>query len=123
MTIAFDIDDTITRHPGFFSFLTGALIDAGHRVIIITFRDDRESAMESLEEMGVRYTELVTSSREEHEEFGLFEWKGEVCRRHGVEVFFEDDAAVLQYVDPSIVSLMVVDHEQHDLSRTRRELW
>ena len=43
MVVAFDIDDTISRHPQFFAFLTQALIAAGHKVLIITFRSDRQS--------------------------------------------------------------------------------
>ena len=32
ITIALDIDETITAHPGFFAFISQALVQAGHRV-------------------------------------------------------------------------------------------
>lgn len=48
MIIAFDIDDTITRHPPFFAVLSRALVEAGHQVLIITFRDDPTVTAEDL---------------------------------------------------------------------------
>jgi hypothetical protein len=108
MVIGIDIDDTITRHPGFFAFLTEALIAAGHRVVIITFREDRERTAAALEAWGVQWTELVTSDLSSQLEHGVDEWKGVMCREHGVEVLFEDDPDVLMHVDPAITRCMVL---------------
>lgn len=108
MVIGIDIDDTITRHPGFFAFMTEALVAAGHEVVIITFRENAELTAADLAKWGVRYTKLVTSSLESHLEHGVYEWKGMVCREHGIEVFFEDDPHVLRHVDPSITRCMVL---------------
>ncbi len=102
MVIGIDIDDTITRHPRFFAFLSQALVAAGHRVAIITFREDPVATSATLEAWGVRWTELVTSDLGSQLEHGVDEWKGAMCREHGVEVLFEDDPEVLRHVDPAI---------------------
>jgi len=41
-------------------------------------------------------------------------WKAAVCREHGVEVFFEDDAAVLAHVDEATVCLQPFSAEGDD---------
>ena len=110
MVIGLDIDDTITRHPAFFAFLSQALIDAGHKVVIITFRGERESTEADLREWGIAYSELFLGTYEAVREVGVDEWKSTVCQRHGVEVFFEDDADVLRHVDPGVACFMAVDH-------------
>ena len=116
MIVAFDIDDTITRHPEFFSFMSHRLIEGGHTVIIITFREDRQETSELLSELDVVFTRLITSNLDVQLEHGVFEWKAMVCREHGVELFFEDDASVLQHVDDATLCLMPIDKDAHDLS-------
>ena len=59
MRIAFDIDDTITRCPEFFAIISKALIASGHRVYVLTYREDREFAEQDLAERGVVFDELV----------------------------------------------------------------
>ena len=39
MRIALDIDGTIDEHPAFFAFLSAALHDSGHTVLVLTYRD------------------------------------------------------------------------------------
>ena len=109
MIIAFDIDDTITRHPPFFALLTRALADTGHRVLIITFRDDRAVTQADLRAWGVTYDELVCWSAAENDLAEADVWKATVCRRHGVDIFFEDDPDVLAHVDPATVCFMPVE--------------
>lgn len=105
MTIAFDIDDTITRHPAFFALLSNALAQAGHRVLIITFRDEhsREVTEADLREWGIAYEQLICWSMESCDLADIDAWKATVCRAHGVDVFFEDDPDVLAHVDPATV--------------------
>ena len=116
MVIGLDIDDTITRHPEFFALMSQALVAAGHEVVIITFRDDREATQEDLESWGVAYTKLVTSSLEAHLEHGVDEWKGVVCSEHGVEVFFDDDPDVIRYVDSSVTTFLSVDPDRRNMN-------
>ncbi|MEC9374419.1 MAG: HAD family hydrolase [Planctomycetota bacterium] len=113
MVIGFDIDDTITRHPAFFAFLSRALRGAGHRVVVITYREDRARAAADLEGWGFVWDELVCSTVDLCLSCGVHEWKAVVCREKGVEVFFEDEPAVLRHVDDSVVCLMPVDRNYH----------
>ena len=116
MIVGIDIDDTITAHPEFFSFLSHALIDGGHQVIIITFREDQSRTAKLLDELNIAYSRLITASLEAHMEHGVDEWKGWVCKQHNVEILFEDSAEVLRYIDPATMSFMAVDHKRHDLN-------
>jgi len=105
MVVAFDIDDTISRHPQFFAFLTQALKAAGHQVLIITFREDRLAAESDLRDWGIAWTTLITSTLEACLATGVDEWKSSECRKAGVDVFFEDDPNVLKHIDPGTVCL------------------
>ena len=107
MVIAFDIDDTITRHPSFFSLISQALVQAGHRVLIITFRDEssRSDTESDLANWGIAYEDLICWSMAACDLAEVDAWKGKVCREHGVDLFFEDDAAVLAHVDEATVCL------------------
>ena len=116
MRIALDIDDTITRHTEFFGFLSRALVAGGHEVIIITFREDRNSATADLDAWGIGYTKLITSDLPDQLEHGVDEWKGRVCREHRVEILFDDAPEVLRHVESPTLCLMAIDHERHDLS-------
>lgn len=116
MVVGLDIDGTITRHPKFFAFLSQSLMQAGHEVVVITFRQDRQSAMSDLSTWGIAYSRLETWSLE-HTAADMLQWKANVCRQMGVELLFDDDPQVLSRVDPEVVSLMVVDHKEHDLER------
>tara|TARA_B110000037_G_C16857105_1_gene398382 strand:+ start:85 stop:462 length:378 start_codon:yes stop_codon:yes gene_type:complete len=115
MRIALDIDDTITRCPEFFSFISKALIDAGHKVIIITFRYDRLETKRFLVELGIQYTTLVTSNLHTDYYDDVNTWKGEVCSRYKVDIFFEDMPAVLQHVDPSTLCFMPIEKNRTDM--------
>ena len=123
MVIGFDIDDTITRHPQFFAVISKALVAAGHRVIIITFREDRDSAEAELRKWGIAYDGLMTSSLDTALEHGVDEWKAEACRQHGVEVFFEDDPAVLSHLDDSVVAMMPIREDRKNLPDGIRCRW
>ena len=109
MVVGIDIDDTITRCPEFFAFLTRALVGAGHEVVIITFREDRAEAEAVLKGWGIVYDKLVMSSLDACFEYGVYEWKGAMCREYGVDVLFEDDPEVLKHVGDETVCMMPVD--------------
>ena len=108
MVIGLDIDDTITRHPEFFSFLSRSLIQAGHKVIIITFRENRVTTEEYLKQCNIHYSELVTSSLDSCFEYGINEWKSAMCRKHNVDILFDDDPKSIQHVDETTLCLMPV---------------
>ena len=117
LVVALDIDETITRHPSFFAFLSHALTAAGHRVLVITFRIDRAAAEADLRSWGIAYDDLFTPSVDPDSDDGTDEWKGRLCEEHRVDVLFDDSPEVLRFVGPGVLSLMVVDQARYDLSR------
>lgn len=115
MTIGFDIDGTITRCPPFFSLISHALIAAGHRVLIITFREDRNSAANDLRDWNVVYSELITWSYTRYAGQDMYAWKARVCARGDVDILFDDDPQVLSALPDDVLGMMVADRDEHDL--------
>ncbi|MBN1846055.1 MAG: hypothetical protein JW810_10260 [Sedimentisphaerales bacterium] len=114
MIVALDIDDTITRCPEFFSLLAHALIRANHEVIIITFREDRDATRSDLARWNIPYSKLITSSLETCLEHGVDEWKAAMCRKHGVEIYFEDDPQVIAHVEEPTICMMPFNKKLYD---------
>ena len=106
MIVGFDIDDTITQYLEFFSLVSNALTNAGHRVVIITFRENRQTTESDLDQWNIAYSELITSTLDTCFEYGINEWKAEMCRQHDVDIFFDDDPRVLKHVDMSTICIM-----------------
>lgn len=116
MVVALDIDETIARHPPFFAGVARAMLAAGHSVLIITLRQDRQSAENDLRSWGVPYSLLVVADTRSLMEHGDA-WKAKVCRQYRVEVLFEDSPSIIRHVDRETVCLMAVDPDRHDLGR------
>lgn len=115
MRIAFDIDGTITCCPEFFSVVSKALIAAGHKVYVISYREDREFAEQDLAEYGVVFDELVLPSEQEWQRSGgenwrqeIGQWKAEACRRLGIDLLFDDMPEVVNAVGEKTVAFMAV---------------
>ena len=117
MIVGLDVDQTITRHPEFFALLSRALVEASHQVVIITFRDDRESTEQQLNEWDICWTTLVTLPKLQDLTENPDAWKAGVCRQLGVDILFDDDPAVLAHVDAQVVCLMPVDPHRSKLPR------
>lgn len=116
MNFRIDIDDTITRCPAFFAFTSKALRSAGHKVYILSYREDRGFAEEDLAEYGIEYDELVLPADEDIRGVPWQEWKGaaarwkaETCRQHGIDIFFEDMPEVVNALDSTVTVFMPVD--------------
>ena len=84
------------------------LINDGHEVVIITFREDRQKTEADLKKWNVAYNKLITSSLDSSLEYGVNEWKAEMCRQEGVDIFFDDDPRVIKCVDPSTFCIMPI---------------
>ncbi len=108
MRIGLDIADTMTRHWPFFAFLAGALLDAGHEVVVLTFRMDRAGAEADLVDHGVRYSKLVTATEPELDRAGWERWKGVVCLELGIELLIDDDPEVQNHLPAGVLGLMPV---------------
>lgn len=59
MIIGLDLDGTITRCPQFFAVISKALVAAGHKVYIVTWREDKEFTLEDLAEHGITFNQLI----------------------------------------------------------------
>jgi len=97
MKVALDIDGTISEHPEFFAMLSAALRAAGHRVLVITFRDParNEATRGHLADWGIVYDELVIAPS--------LRSKGELCAQHEVDLFFDDQDECITEVPESVV--------------------
>ncbi len=105
MIVGIDIDGTITRCPEFFALLSKTLKAEEHTVLIITFRDDPVEIIQAeLMQLGIAYTELITKVNIEANEFVT--WKAEMCKRRGVDIFFEDMPDVAAAVEPPTVVML-----------------
>jgi hypothetical protein len=116
MQIALDIDDTITRCPEFFAFLSKAMLAAGHKVYIISYREDREFSEEDLAGHGIVFDELILPTEQEMQRRNAenwrqeaSRWKAEVCRRFGIDVLFDDMPEVVNALGKDTVAFMTVD--------------
>jgi len=114
VVIALDIDDTITRHPTFFALLAQAVRGSGGRVVIITFRDNREWTIAQLKEWGVDFDVLHTVPVGEIVDPD--HWKAEICSQEQVDVFFEDDPFVLKNLSSETIGILVTKPGCHDLA-------
>jgi len=109
MRVALDIDDTITRHPEFFALVSKALIDAGHAVYVISYREGQDEVEGDLREMGIAFTEVILPAAGELVEQGFYEWKANVCKRLEIGIFFEDMPEVVNELDQSTLGLVPFD--------------
>jgi uncharacterized HAD superfamily protein len=111
MKVALDIDGTISEHPEFFAVLSTALRLAGHYVLVLTFRDPARDAVtrEQLATWGIAFDELVVA--------GSLEAKGELCRAHGVDLFFDDQDECIAAVPESVLVCKVRNGGNFDFAK------
>lgn len=105
MVIGLDIDGTITAKPEFFAVLSQGLRREGCRIVIITFRVDREAAASYLAQVGVEYDELVTAP--EGEISDPLTWKADMCASRGVSLLVDDEPTAFGALPRTIVGLEV----------------
>lgn len=98
-TLGLDLDGTITEAPKFFSVWTKSWPG---RVIIITYRNDREKTIRDLEQHEIRYDELVLVDR--------IDGKAAVIAEHGVTFYVDDQPEMLKNV-PAGVNVMLFRNE------------
>lgn len=101
MTIALDIDGTISEHPAFFALLAASFRASGHRVIVLTYRDPVRAAATraQLAAWGVEFDDLVIAPS--------LTGKGELCTAHAVDVFFDDQDECIADVPESVLVFKV----------------
>jgi len=98
-TLGLDLDGTITEAPKFFSAWTHSWPG---RVVIITYRNDREKTIADLEHLMIRYDDLVLVDR--------MDGKAAVIAEYGVSMYVDDQPEMLKNV-PAGVSVMLFRNE------------
>jgi hypothetical protein len=97
--LGIDLDGCVDEAPLFFRTLTSVWQG---KVIVITFRDDRQKAINVLDSFGIRYDELVLVN--------TFDAKSEVIIEKGVNTYFDDQPEMLRNI-PASVNVMLVRNE------------
>lgn len=117
MTVGVDIDGSIMKKPAFFAFLSQSLKASGHKLLIITFREDYVNLVKLLRKNEIEYTEIISSSFEDQMKVGVDEWKAEVCKRYQVDVLFDGSPSVMKHIEPETLALMSIDNDSYDLGK------
>ena len=107
-TLGLDIDGVITDAPGFFSAWSHSWPG---RVVVITFRHDREKAIRDLAERKIRYDQLHLVSR--------FEQKAQVIQNERVDLFVDDQPEILKHIGQEACVLLFRNEGNYDFDKRR----
>lgn len=122
--VGLDIDGVITTSPAFFASLSRQWKQEGKRVHIVSSRSDRPEArqatMDELRAFGILYDYLYLLPSIEVAQrrcpFTNLDWyqkylwqKVDYCMKHGVSLFYDDDAKVVELFD-SLAPVIRVIH-------------
>lgn len=97
--LGLDIDGCIDEAPIFFNILSNSWPGD---VIIITYRDDRQKAIDYLEKFNIYYDELILVDS--------FEAKAQVIQEKMIKFYFDDQPEMLKNVNP-YCNVMLVRNE------------
>jgi len=113
MKIALDIDGTISERPEFFALLSVAFRQAGHFILVLTYRDPNrvDATKAQLAGWGIEFDELVIA--------GSLQAKGELCGLHGVDMFFDDQDECIVTVPESVLVCKIRNGGNFDFSCQR----
>lgn len=106
--LGLDLDGVITDAPEFFSAWTHSWPG---RVIIITYRRDREKAIADLKERKIRYDEIVLVNR--------FDAKAEVISQHRVTMYVDDQPEMLKHVPTGVQVMLFRNAGNYDFDDRR----
>jgi len=95
-SLGIDIDGCIDECTSFFQILSKFWVG---KVYIITYRRDRDKAVNDLQKFGIRYDELILVKS--------FDEKAEVIKRENISVYFDDQPEMLKNVSEH-TSVMLV---------------
>jgi hypothetical protein len=111
LKVAFDIDDTITANPAFFSLLSHSIKQAGGKVYIISSRTDipeaRTATYKELRELDIAFDDMVlipnmdvavkTCPVKGLNTYQKYIWqKIKYCTEWGISLYFDDEEAVVE---------------------------
>lgn len=92
--LGLDIDGTIDESLEFMKLLSRTWPG---KIIIITARSDQAGAINDLERWAIEYDQLITVKR--------LEEKAQIIRKHGVDVYIDDQDECISNIDDSVTVL------------------
>lgn len=97
--VGLDMDGTITDHPEFFSALSKS---DQFEIHIITGRgpENEDMTVKELQEYGIRYDQI-------HFVDAIWDQKGKVCEKLGINVMFDDMDEFIQHIPESTMVFKV----------------
>lgn len=104
-TLGIDLDGCVDEAPIFFQVLTK--IWPG-KVYVLTYRKDREKAIQDLDKFQIRYDELILVDS--------FDAKAKVIEEEGILTYFDDQPEMLQNVNPQVNVMLVRNAGNFDFS-------
>jgi uncharacterized HAD superfamily protein len=107
-SLGLDLDGVITDAPTFFSAWTHSWKG---KVIIITYRKDREKAIRDLDERLIRYDEVILVDR--------FEAKAEVIREKKISIYIDDQPEMLRNIGPNVHVMLFRNEGNYDFGIRR----
>lgn len=102
-SLGIDIDGVVDQAPMFFNTLTGTWPG---KVFVVSYRDDREKAVEFLKKYNIHYNELILVNS--------FEEKAKVIQENCISVFFDDQPEMLKEVSPNCKVMLVRNEGNFD---------
>lgn len=114
MNIGIDIDGTISALPEFFSCLTRAFRQAGHKVYIITYREPMaiQTTRDQLDRWRVVYDEIYLCGNAEQ----MGQWKAKIAAMLDLDVMFDDMPQSLCRLGPDVARFWLCDPSTYDLA-------
>ena len=101
--LGLDLDGVITDAPTFFSAWTHSWKG---KVIIITYRKDRQKAIQDLDERQIRYDEVILVDR--------FDAKAEVIRENKITIYIDDQPEMLRNIGPNVHVMLFRNEGNYD---------
>ena len=108
MILALDLDGVITESPEFFSAWSHSWPGP---VMVITFRSDRQKAIDDLQDRNIRYDELILVDR--------FDAKAEVIASKNVAIYVDDQPEMLKNVASSVHVMLYRNEGNFDFEDRR----
>jgi len=108
MKIAFDLDNTITEYPSFFSFLT-KMLSASAEITILTARENTKKSYEKikkeLKKLNISYHRIAITSE-----------KANFIIDNQIDVFFEDTDEYFLELPPEVCVFKIREPGNFDFS-------
>lgn len=115
MNVGIDLDFTITELPEFFSILTRAVREAGHKVYVVSFRDKDglEASAREARDHGISFDGIFHPEDNE----GLTVFKARVAKEFEIDIFIDDMPEAFLEMPGEVKRLWLCDPTVYGLKR------